>query len=42
MRLEERIFPFVVFGVNAIAIYIGVSIVPFKKITGIFTQPIAT
>lgn len=34
-------FPFVVIGANAIAIYLGVSIVPFAKITGICTRPIA-
>ncbi|MBI5801290.1 MAG: hypothetical protein HZA92_11300 [Verrucomicrobia bacterium] len=34
-------FPFVIVGMNAIAIYIGVSIVPFTRIVGIFTKPIA-
>ncbi|MEQ2010364.1 MAG: DUF5009 domain-containing protein, partial [Limisphaerales bacterium] len=33
--------PFVIIGMNAIAIYIGVSIVPFARIVGIFTKPIA-
>ena len=34
-------FPFVVVGMNAIAIYIGVSLVPVKDIVGIFSSPIA-
>lgn len=34
-------FPFVVIGVNAVAIYLGVSIVPFSRVVGIFTKPIA-
>jgi predicted acyltransferase len=34
-------FPFVVFGMNAIAIYLGVSIVSFGHIAGIFSQPVA-
>lgn len=34
-------FPFVVIGMNAIAIYVGVSIVPFSRIVGIFSKPLA-
>lgn len=34
-------FPFVVIGMNAIAIYLGVSIVPFAKIAGVFSKPLA-
>ena len=34
-------FPFVVIGTNAVAIYVGVSIVPFSRIAGIFTKPLA-
>ncbi len=34
-------FPFVVIGMNSLAIYVGRSIVPFDKIVGIFTSPIA-
>jgi predicted acyltransferase len=34
-------FPLVVIGANAIAIYLGVSIIPFARIVGIFTKPIA-
>jgi predicted acyltransferase len=33
-------FPFVVIGMNALAIYIGVSVVPVRKIVGIFSSPI--
>lgn len=33
--------PFVVIGTNAVAIYVGVSIVPFSRIAGIFTKPLA-
>ncbi|MDD4872054.1 MAG: hypothetical protein PHR77_15970 [Kiritimatiellae bacterium] len=35
-------FPFVVIGMNAIAIYLGVSIVPFGRIAGVFSKPVAT
>lgn len=34
-------FPFVVIGMNAVTIYLGVSIVPFSRIVGIFTKPLA-
>ena len=34
-------FPFVVIGMNAIAIYLGVTLVPFNRIVGIFTNPVA-
>ncbi|MBM3855220.1 MAG: hypothetical protein FJ399_19040 [Verrucomicrobia bacterium] len=34
-------FPFVVIGMNAVTIYLGVSIVPFTRIVGIFSKPIA-
>lgn len=33
-------FPFAVIGMNAIAIYLGVSIVPFGRIAGVFTRPL--
>ncbi len=34
-------FPFVVIGMNAIAIYLGVTLVPINRIVGIFSKPIA-
>lgn len=34
-------FPFVVFGLNAVAIYMSQSIVPWGKIVSIFTSPLA-
>jgi len=34
-------FPFVVIGMNAVAIYMAGSIVPFRRIIGIFTDPLA-
>lgn len=34
-------FPFVVIGMNAIAIYLGVTLVPFSRIVGIFSKPVA-
>jgi predicted acyltransferase len=34
-------FPFVVIGMNAVAIYLGVSIVRFSSIVGIFSKPLA-
>ncbi|MBI3698659.1 MAG: hypothetical protein HY238_27945 [Acidobacteria bacterium] len=34
-------FPFVVIGMNAIAIYIGTTLVPISRIAGIFTKGIA-
>jgi predicted acyltransferase len=33
-------FPFVVFGVNAVAIYMSQSIIPWHKIVAIFTSPL--
>lgn len=35
-------FPFVVIGMNAVTIYLGVAIVPFSRIVGIFSKPVAT
>jgi predicted acyltransferase len=40
-NIRKWSFPFIVIGMNAIAIYIGVSIVPFARIVGVFTTPIA-
>lgn len=34
-------FPFVVIGMNAIAIYLGVTLVPFSRVVGIFSKPVA-
>jgi predicted acyltransferase len=34
-------FPLVVIGMNAIAIYLGVQIVPFGRIAGVFSKPLA-
>jgi len=34
-------FPFVVIGMNAVAIYMAGSIVPLRRIIGIFTDPLA-
>jgi predicted acyltransferase len=34
-------FPFVVIGMNAVAIYLGVSIVRFGSIVGVFSKPLA-
>jgi len=33
-------FPFVVIGMNAIAIYMGVTLVPISRIVGIFARPV--
>jgi len=35
-------FPFVVIGMNAVTIYLGVAIVPFSRIVGIFSKSVAT
>ena len=34
-------FAFAVIGMNAVAIYIGVTLVPFSRIVGVFSKPIA-
>ena len=34
-------FPFAVIGMNAIAIYLGVTLVPFSRIAGVFSKPVA-
>ena len=34
-------FPLMVIGANALAIYLGSSIVPFSRIVGVFSRPIA-
>jgi predicted acyltransferase len=34
-------FPFVVIGMNALAIYVGQSIVPFHRLVGVFSKPVA-
>ncbi|MCX6617767.1 MAG: hypothetical protein NTZ98_16920 [Acidobacteria bacterium] len=34
-------FPFVIIGMNAVAIYMGVTLVPISRIVGIFSKPIA-